>query len=73
MDGFSARVFLFPYIMNLNNFQKEERKRKKNWLAPHKSIDMPPDSLPSLSAYAREFLQSCNLCIHTVSCSALFT
>lgn len=73
MDGFSATVFLFSYIMNLNNFQKEERKRKKNWLAQHKTIDMPLDSLPSLSAYAREFLQSCNLCIHTVSCSAFFT
>lgn len=27
MDGFSARVFLFSYIVNLNNFQREVKKK----------------------------------------------
>ena len=62
MDGFSARVFLFSYIMNLNNFQREVKK--KNWLAQHKTVNHA-SKFSSITVNTRTCCCKAVICVYT--------
>lgn len=61
MDGFRARVFL-SYIMNLNSFQREVKK--KNWLAQHKTMNHV-SQFSSITVNTRTCCCKAVICVYT--------
>ena len=61
MDRFRARVFL-SYIMNLNSFQREVKK--KNWLAQHKTMNHV-SQFSSITVNTRTCCCKAVICVYT--------